>query len=186
MYQYRFWKCALLFIWKLFLISYLLWNENLKDSSAKDGRDDSLGNSVLCQAGLPELESPTSQEGQRRDPQSCPLTSMGALWHEQAHRQTDSHSIYIKHFNFSKISGKIKGLTFQRLCFPTVRIYLTLENLGLLVCFPVFIINTPWFYFCHRCRICFQTEITLFLSLTASFSSTVWLSIPLIPRSGRS
>lgn len=35
---------------------------------------------------------------------------MGALWHEQAHRQTDSHTIYIKHFNFSKLSGKIKGL----------------------------------------------------------------------------
>lgn len=37
---------------------------------------------------------------------------MGALWHEQAHRQTDrqSHNIYIKHFNFSKVSDKIKSL----------------------------------------------------------------------------
>lgn len=132
-----------------------------------------------------------SPQPHKRDREETPKVVLWPPWEHcgmsrHTDRQTDSHSIYIKHFNFSKVSGKIKGLTFQRLCFPTVWIYLTLENLGLLVCFPVFIINTPWFCFCHRCRICFQTEITLFLSLTASFSSTVWLSIPLIPRSGRS
>lgn len=72
---------------------------------------------------------------------------MGALWHEQAHRQTDdrhTHIIYIKHFNFSKVSGKIKGLlNISKTVFSYIMNMIDSGKFGFVV--PVFIVNSPWF-----------------------------------------